>query len=80
MFNWKLTVVISSVPILLSSRELLEIPYFMAPVFSNSSSAALVSPLFTNPAETRRKFLFSQDRLSDNPDNRMFLPETRLSR
>mgnify|MGYP007016828787 CR=1 FL=1 len=80
MFNWKLTVVISSVPILLSSRELLEIPYSMAPVFSSSRSVALVSPLFTSPVETRRKFLFSQDRLSDNPDNRMFLPGTRLSR
>lgn len=56
MFNWTLTVVISSVPILLSSRELLEIPYFMAPVFSSFRSVALVSPLLTTLAAARRQY------------------------
>ena len=56
MFNWKLTIVISPVPILLSSRELLEIPYFMAPEFSRSRSVALVSPMLTTLAAARRQY------------------------
>lgn len=56
MFNWKLTIVISPVPILLSSRELLEIPYFVAPVFSSSRSVALMSPLLTTLAAAHRQY------------------------